>query len=61
MKPAIAVAAIDHGIGRVLTYGPRDTGKSTTSRVPASLAPPIKLVQPSRRSRPPPQTRLFTR
>jgi magnesium chelatase subunit I len=45
MKLAILVAAIDPGIGGVLAFGDRGTGKSTTIRALAALLPPMKVNQ----------------
>ena len=45
MKLAILIAAIDHGIGGVLVFGDRGTGKSTTIRALAALLPPMKVNQ----------------
>lgn len=45
MKRAILVAAIDQGIGGVLAFGDRGTGKSTTIRALAALLPPMKVNQ----------------
>jgi magnesium chelatase subunit I len=45
MKRAIMIAAIDQGIGGVLVFGDRGTGKSTTIRALAALLPPMKAVQ----------------
>ena len=45
MKCAILVAAVDQGIGGVLVFGDRGTGKSTTVRALAALLPPMKVVQ----------------
>ena len=44
MKRAILVAAVDQGIGGVLVFGDRGTGKSTTVRALAALLPPMKVV-----------------
>nr|WP_294567036.1 magnesium chelatase ATPase subunit I [uncultured Rhodopila sp.] len=45
MKLAILIAAIDPGIGGVLAFGDRGTGKSTTIRALAALLPPMKVNQ----------------
>jgi magnesium chelatase subunit I len=45
MKLAILVAAVDRGIGGVLVFGDRGTGKSTTVRALAALLPPMKVVE----------------
>ncbi len=45
MKLAILVAAIDPGIGGVLAFGDRGTGKSTTIRALAALLPAMKVNQ----------------
>ena len=44
MKRAIVIAAIDPGIGGVLVFGDRGTGKSTAVRALASLLPAMKVV-----------------
>src|ERR1700709_1359382 len=44
MKLAMLIAAVDQGIGGVLVFGDRGTGKSTTVRALAALLPPMKVV-----------------
>lgn len=44
MKIAILVAAVDPGIGGVLVFGDRGTGKSTAVRALAALLPDIAVV-----------------
>lgn len=44
MKRAMILTAIDGGIGGVLVFGDRGTGKSTAVRGLAALLPPIKAV-----------------
>ena len=44
MKLAILVAAVDQGIGGVLVFGDRGTGKSTTVRALAALLPLMKVM-----------------
>lgn len=44
MKRAIIIAAVDPGIGGVLIFGDRGTGKSTAVRALASLLPAMKVV-----------------
>ena len=45
MKRAITIAAVDPGIGGVLVFGDRGTGKSTAVRAPAALLPPMAVVE----------------
>lgn len=45
MKLALLVASVDPGIGGVLVFGDRGTGKSTTVRALADLLPPMKVRQ----------------
>jgi magnesium chelatase subunit I len=45
MKQAIVLTAIDPGIGGVLVFGDRGTGKSTAVRALAALLPPIQAIQ----------------
>jgi magnesium chelatase subunit I len=44
MKQAMLIAAADPGIGGVLVFGDRGTGKSTAVRALADLLPPIRAV-----------------
>ena len=44
MKQAMVLTAIDAGIGGVLVFGDRGTGKSTAVRALAALLPPIDAV-----------------
>ena len=44
MKLAILIAAVDPGIGGVLVFGDRGTGKSTAVRALAALLPKMRVV-----------------
>ncbi|MHA7874914.1 magnesium chelatase ATPase subunit I [Roseivivax sp.] len=47
MKQAMILTAVDPGIGGVLVFGDRGTGKSTAVRALAALLPPIRAVMGS--------------
>ena len=44
MKTALLIAAVDQGVGGVLVFGDRGTGKSTAIRALAALMPKIPVV-----------------
>ena len=44
MKQALLIAAVDPGIGGVLVFGDRGTGKSTTVRALAALLPKMRVA-----------------
>ena len=48
MKLALMIAAVDPGIGGVLVFGDRGTGKSTTVRALAALLPKMRVVKACR-------------
>jgi magnesium chelatase subunit I len=48
MKLAILVAAVDPGVGGVLVFGDRGTGKSTAVRALAALLPKMRVAVPCR-------------
>jgi magnesium chelatase subunit I len=45
LKTALSIAAVDPGVGGVLAFGDRGTGKSTTIRALAGLLPPMRAVE----------------
>ncbi|WP_298437971.1 magnesium chelatase ATPase subunit I [uncultured Jannaschia sp.] len=45
MKTAMILTAIDPGIGGVLVFGDRGTGKSTAVRALSGLLPPLEMVE----------------
>ncbi|MGR3494483.1 magnesium chelatase ATPase subunit I [Citreimonas sp.] len=47
MKQAMVLTAVDPGIGGVLVFGDRGTGKSTAVRALAALLPPIRVIEGS--------------
>ncbi|MBI1250382.1 MAG: magnesium chelatase ATPase subunit I [Alphaproteobacteria bacterium] len=45
LKSALLIAAVDPGVGGVMAFGDRGTGKSTAVRALAGLLPPIRVVK----------------
>ena len=45
MKLAMLIAAVDQGMGGVLVFGDRGTGKSTTVRALAALLPQMRVIE----------------
>lgn len=45
MKQALLIAAVDAGVGGVLVFGDRGTGKSTAVRAMPALLPPMRVVE----------------
>jgi len=45
MKMALLISAVDQGVGGVMVFGDRGTGKSTAVRALAALLPPMQVVK----------------
>lgn len=45
MKRALLIAAVDPGIGGVMVFGDRGTGKSTAVRALAALLTPMRVTK----------------
>lgn len=45
MKRALLIAAVDAGVGGVMVFGDRGTGKSTAVRALAALLPPLEVFK----------------
>jgi magnesium chelatase subunit I len=59
LKLALTVCAVDPGIGGVLAFGDRGTGKSTAVRALAALLPPMRVIDGCRYGCDPDARRLW--
>ncbi|KAA5604807.1 magnesium chelatase ATPase subunit I [Roseospira marina] len=61
MKMALLIAAVDQGVGGVMVFGDRGTGKSTAVRALAALLPPMQRIAGCRYNSDPVRDEAFHR